>query len=271
MTASPLPSRVTPASDAGKLRVLVVEDEWPARNYLVELLEESGLADVVGAVANVDEARQALQGSTGLTIDVAFVDVNLAGDGESAGLDLVRSLAGSPASPMIVLATAFEKHAVEAFSLDVVDYLVKPFNDERVEQCLLRVMARRPSAPPVTSTRIAARRGKTLVFLERSEVWAFEAADRLTQLHSEHGTFDVDLTLSVIEASIGRGLLRVHRNWLVNAAHIRELERDGRETMIFVGAGIGPERRGLTVPVSRERAHAMREMLLSTATGLRRS
>ncbi|MDB5213842.1 MAG: Two-component system response regulator [Myxococcaceae bacterium] len=255
-----------------KLRALVVEDEWPARNYLVELLEASNLADVVGAVANVDEAKQALGGTTGLTIDVAFVDVRLAGDGDAAGLEVVRSLAGKPEAPMFVLATAFEHHAVEAFRLDVVDYLLKPFNEERVEQCLMRLLARRPLvAKPVASTRIVARRGKTLVFLERSEVWAFEAADRLTQLHSEHGTFDVDLTLSVIEASFGRGLMRVHRNWLVNAAHIRELERDGRETMIFVGAGLGADRRGLTIPVSRDRAQAMREMLLATATGLRRS
>jgi two-component system, LytTR family, response regulator LytT len=58
------------------LRVLVVEDEWPARNYLVELLESSGLAEVVGAVGGVDDARQALaaQGPT-VDIDAALVDV----------------------------------------------------------------------------------------------------------------------------------------------------------------------------------------------------
>src|SRR4051795_7511260 len=72
------------------------------------------------------------------------------------------------------------------------------------------------------TTRIVARRGKTLVFLEPNEVWAFEALDRLTRVHTPHGTFDVDLTLSVIESSMGRTLMRVHRNWLVNAACIKD-------------------------------------------------
>ena len=64
--------------------------------------------------------------------------------------------------------------------------------------------------------------------------------------------------------------MRVHRNWLVNAAHIKELERDGAETKVFVGAGLGEASQGVRVPVSRDRAQALRETLLSNATGLRR-
>ncbi|WP_434425175.1 LytR/AlgR family response regulator transcription factor [Nannocystis pusilla] len=252
------------------LRALVVEDEWPARNYLVELLEESHHAEVVGAVVSVDEARQALQLATsGVGIDVVFVDVALGGNGDETGLDLVRASARDGHRPMFVLATAFKEHAIEAFALGVDDYLLKPFTAERVVQCLRRLHARRRSTP-ASPLRIVARRGKSLVFLDTSEVWAFEAADRLTSVHTPHGTFDLDLSLSAIEASLGRALTRVHRNWLVNAAHIKELERDGTETTIFVGAGIGPGHPGVRVPVARERAASVREMLLTTATGLRR-
>lgn len=256
--------------DPPRLRALVVEDEWPARNYLVELLEASRLAQVVGAVATSDEARQALAAPS-LTVDVVFVDVRLAGEGDEAGLSLVRSLAGGSTAPMFVLATAFADHAVEAFALGVIDYLLKPFTDERVEQCLRRLLGRRPPSPPARPHRIVARRGKSLVFLEPEEVWAFEAADRMTQVHTPHGVFDLDLSLSAIEASFGRALTRVHRNFLVNAAHIKELERDGTETKLFVGVGIGHDRHGLSVPVARERAQAVREMLLANATGLRRN
>ena len=56
----------------------------------------------------------------------------------------------------------------------------------------------------------------------------------------------------------------------MNAVHIKELERDGTDTRVFVGVGIGPDRRGLVVPVARERAQAVREMLLANSTGLRR-
>jgi two-component system, LytTR family, response regulator LytT len=266
-------TRESPArNESARLRTLVVEDEWPARNYLVELLEGSNLAEVLGAVASVDEARQALQGPSPLRVDAVFVDVQLAGEGDESGLDLIRGLRANPSAPMFVLATAFKEHAVEAFELGVVDYLLKPFTEERVEQCLRRLVARHPASPqPSGPMRIVARRGRSLVFLQPEEVWAFEAADRMTSVHTPHGTFDLDLSLAAIEASFGRTLTRVHRNWLVNAVHIRELDRDKSETSIFVCAGIGPGQPGLKIPVARERAQAVREMLLANATGVRRS
>ena len=183
------------------LRTLVVEDEWPARNYLVELLESSQLAEVVGAVGAVDEARQALASDLpGVGLDVVFVDVALQGaDSEENGLSLVRSVAGAPNAPMFVLATAYEQHALEAFELGVVDYLLKPFSEERVVQCLRRLHERR--APlgkgPVGPPRIVARRKRALVFLEPHEIWAFEAADRLTFVHSLPGVFDTNCRLEV--------------------------------------------------------------------------
>jgi DNA-binding LytR/AlgR family response regulator len=256
------------------LRALVVEDEWPARNYLVELLESSQLATMVGAVGTIDEARQALASDAlGGGLDVVFVDVALeGGDQGESGLTLVRSATGAPNAPMFVLATAYEHHALEAFELGVVDYLLKPFSEERVVQCLRRLHQRRASASTTPSgpPRIVARRKRSLVFLEAHEIWAFEAADRLTFVHTTHGTFDIDLSLAAVEASFGRAFVRVHRNWLVNATHIKELERDGHETKLFVGAGVAEAGRGVRVPVARERAAAVREMLLTNATGLRR-
>ncbi len=256
------------------LRVLVVEDEWPARNYLVELLESSGMAHVVGAVGGMEEARQALTGDPkGVRIDVAFVDIQLGGGprGET-GLSLVRAMAEAEGAPMFVLATAYDEHALEAFELGVLDYLLKPFSEERVAQCLRRLEQRvgaRGSLPPGTS-RIVARKKRSLVFLEPPEIWAFEAADRLTFVHTMHGVFDIDLSLTAVEASFGRAFVRVHRNWLVNATHIKELERDGHETKLFVGPGMADAGPGVRVPVARERAAAVREMLLTNATGLRR-
>lgn len=256
------------AAPPSRLRTFVVEDELPTRNYLVELLQGSGLADVVGAVAGLDDARQALH-VAGREIDAAFVDVQLV-HGDQGGLTLVRSLAGTPAAPMFVLATAFKEHALEAFNLGVADYLLKPFTEERVEQCLHRLLERRPARAPANPHRIVARRGRTLVFLEPDEVWAFEASERMASVHSPHGVFDLDLSLSAIEVSLGRAFTRVHRNWLVNSAFIKELGREGNETRVFVGSGLGPDQRGLRVPVARERAQSLREMLLATATGLRR-
>lgn len=257
----------------GPLRALVVEDEWPARNYLVELLEMSRAAQVVGAVATVDEAREALHTSARLSVDVVFVDVQLAADaGDRAGLELVRSLAHTHPGLRFVLATAFEQHALEAFDLGVVDYLLKPFTEERVTQCLERLVRQqraRPDAPTVL--RIVARRKRNLVFLEPAEIWAFEAADRLTFVHTQAGRFDMDLSLSAIELSFGRALTRVHRNWLVNTAHVKELERDGTETRLFVGTGLTGDAPGVRVPVSRDRVQGVRDSLLADAAWPRRT
>lgn len=252
---------------AERLRALVVEDEWAARDYLVELLDGSGLAQVLGAVASASEARAVLHDGR-VAFDVVFLDVRLSG-GRNEGLELARELAVLPTPPLVVLATAFNVHAVEGYELGVADYLLKPFTEQRVELCLQRLHGRRSGPRPLGPTRIVARRHKSLVFFDSEEVWAFEAAERLTRVHTAHGVFDIDLSLSAIEASFGRALARVHRNWLVNVTHIKELERDG-ETRVWVGEGMAADGRGLRVPVARDRASQLREMLLASAQGLRR-
>jgi two-component system, LytTR family, response regulator LytT len=255
-------------SDA-KLRVLIVEDEWPARNYLVELLVGSGLAEVVGAVASVEEAQEALRPTSRLGVDTAFLDLQLARDGgDRAGLSFARALRESAPEVRIVLATAYDEHAIAAFELGAVDYLLKPFGEERVLSCLHRLRATR-SSPPSAATRIVARRRRSLVFLEPEEIWAFEADERLTFVPTRHGKFDVDLSLAAIELSLGDRLTRVHRKWLVNAAHVRELMRGSNETLLFVGDGMAGEGAGVEVPVSRDRVAVVRETLLRSAVGTR--
>ncbi|MET0389721.1 MAG: LytTR family DNA-binding domain-containing protein [Polyangiales bacterium] len=254
-----------------KLRVLVVEDEWPARNYLVELLTASGLAEVVGAVASVEEAEEALRAANKLGLDAAFVDIQLAREaGDRAGLAFARRLRESAPEVQVVLATALEEHALSGFELGAIDYLLKPFGEERALSCLKRlqknaVRGNRPREPE----RIVARRKKSLVFLQPSEIWAFEADERLTFVHTRHGRFDVDLSLAAIELSLGAQLTRVHRKWLVNAAHVRELMRGDNETSLFVGEGLHGEGPGVEVPVSRDRVVMVRETLLRSAVGTR--
>jgi DNA-binding LytR/AlgR family response regulator len=256
-----------------KLRALVVEDEWATRNYLVELLEASGAAEIIGAVACADDARQVLAAAPADGgLDVAFVDVQLVGSAtDDEGLALVRSHARRAGAPMFVLATAFPQHALEAYELGVVDYLLKPFTELRVEHCLARLRARRSPAvpsPPVAPPRIVARRRRALVLLRLDEVWAFEAAGRLAYVHTPRGRLDVDLSLAAVTASFGRTFLRVHRNWLVNVDHVRELEGAGSDTELLVGAS-GDEATSVRVPVARERAQAVRDALLRGAMGIR--
>jgi DNA-binding LytR/AlgR family response regulator len=251
------------------LRVLVVEDEWPARNYLVRLLQQTERAEVIAAVSSIEEAEQALAPEAGTSIGAVFVDVRLRSPRhDDAGMVWIRSLAQSPGAPLVVLATAHKQHAVEAFDLGVVDFLLKPFTAARVSACLDRLLERRcPAAPAKPAPlRMAARRDRAIVFLDLDEVWACEASERLTFVHSNRGRFDLDLTLSAIEVSFGRTLLRVHRNWLVNPSRVLELSRAVGETVLLLGSSGAS---GVEVPVARERAPAIRGALLSAAPGVR--
>ncbi len=251
-----------------KLRALVVDDEWAARQYLVEMLHASGEAIVAAAVGTLAEAEQALAAG-GIVVDVAFVDINLTGaSGNESGLTLVRKLAGAPGAPLFVLATALSQHAIEAYALGVADYLLKPIEQDRVTSCLQRLQVRLPSTTPRTRPdRIVARSKKGLVLLALDEVWAFEAAGRLMFVHTTRGRFDIDMSLSAIETTFDGEFLRVHRQWLVHTAHVRALENEDGEMLLVVGE---QPPRTVCAPVARERRSTVRELLLQGAAGLRR-
>jgi DNA-binding LytR/AlgR family response regulator len=109
-----------------------------------------------------------------------------------------------------------------------------------------------------------------MVFLDLEEVWAIEAADRLTYVHSARGRYDLDLSLAAMQLAFARDLVRVHRNWVVNLAAVRELQSREGESQLSVGPGVAGKNHGLHVPVARERAADVRAILLADSVGLRR-
>lgn len=137
---------------------------------------------------------------------------------------------------------------------------------------------------PLSVPRIAARRKKSLVFIDPRDVWAFEADARLTFVHSVHGRLDIDVSLAEIEASpLGHLFARVHRSWLANLALVKALDHAPGETQLFVSTKLDGtseasprpgqqegERTGIRVPVSRDRVRGVREALLASAIGVRR-
>jgi DNA-binding LytR/AlgR family response regulator len=230
-----------------RLRALIVEDELPARRYLVELLTGTGHVAPVAAVGTVDAADLAM---LNLEVDAAFIDIRLIDrPGDRSGLDWALGLAALADPPLLVFATASPEHALAAFDAGAADYLLKPFTRERVATCVDRLLERRSTgAPRRAATRLLARTATDLVFLSLEGVLAFEAAERLTYVHH-------------LEADFAVKLVRTHRNWLVALDHVRQLGRG--EATLMVGAS-------LSVPVSRERAPSVREALLSRAVGIRR-
>lgn len=259
---------------AEPMRVLVLEDEWPARNYLTQLVEKSGLGHVVAAVPSPTLANEALTAAP-TPIDLALVDIHLAGEPEPehAGLSWIQALAqarslGSPNLPQVILTTASNEHAMRAFELSVVDYLLKPFTEKRVREALLRVapLVQRPARPlAAPEVRIAARRGRGIRFLERAQALAFEAEGRLCYVHTGEGRLDIDLSLTSLQAVLGPDYLRVHRNWLVSVHSVLAMERDDNDWTVLVGAREPP----LRVPVAKDRTTIVRDRLLASSVGLR--
>lgn len=113
----------------------------------------------------------------------------------------------------------------------------------------------------VPPRRLAARRKGNLFFLDFAGLLAFEAADRLTYLHHLEGTYDVDLSLNALAATLGSRVLRVHRNWLIAPDHVQGLTRLDGELCLELSAE-------LRVPVARDRAREVRKRLLQDTVGL---
>jgi len=240
-------------------RALVVEDERPARDYLATLIDRSGRARTIAAVGTAADARDAIE--RGLELEVAFVDLRLAG--AESGMSLISWLRQQSPRTVTVITTASRAHALGAYDLGVADYLLKPLTKQRLASCFDRIephFATPREGPP---RRVVARQRSALVFLELTEILAFEATGRLVAAHTTRGVFDVDLSLNALAESFGDALLRVHRSWLVRVAEIRRLERGGGESMLDVGAD------GLRVPVAGDRQADVRSALLARSVGLR--
>jgi two-component system LytT family response regulator len=113
------------------LRALIVDDEPLARQRIADMLSADGDVDVIGEIDNGTAAAEAIRS---LEPDLVFLDMQMPG---RTGLEVVRDV-GVASMPLTIFVTAYDKHALEAFEVAAVDYLVKPFDDERFEQALAR-------------------------------------------------------------------------------------------------------------------------------------
>jgi DNA-binding LytR/AlgR family response regulator len=214
---------------------------------------------VEAVAATVTEAESILARTP---TDLVVVDVPGCGDPDSAAtLEQIRALCATPAGPHFVLATDDDR-LTEPEALGALERVLSPVTAERLEQCLRRlsVVLSRP-------VRVVARRQRSLVFLNEDEVLACEADGRLTYVHSPFGRFDLDLNLTVLRVRLGRVLVRVHRNWLVNMNHVLECASGAGGTTLLVGVR---RDRVLRVPVANSHSRAVRAVLLRNAVGLRR-
>jgi DNA-binding LytR/AlgR family response regulator len=236
------------------VNVLVVDDEAPARDELAFLLQQQ---EQVSRVAQVSSATACLDLLGRGGIDAVFLDVRMP---HLDGLALARLIAQMARPPQVVFVTAYEDHAVEAFGLAAVDYLMKPVRPERLSVTVQRLARARasaaaPASAPPLGDRIAVSARGRIRLLPAAEVRVAIADGEGVTVRTAEGRYHVRHTLHELEERLeAHGFLRVHRAYLVNLNHVSSIDSFFNGTYLLKLTGVSD----LTVPVSRRHAADLR-------------
>jgi DNA-binding LytR/AlgR family response regulator len=236
----------------GLLRVLAVDDEPPALDELAFLL---GRDERVGGVQTCGAATEALRLLQRESYDVVLLDIAMPG---LTGLDLAQVLRQFRQPPAVIFVTAHAHHAVEAFDLRAVDYLLKPVHEERLREAIGRVGDEALAGD--RDEHLPVELGGVTRFVRRSDVGYASAQGDYVRLHTPSGDPLVRMPISALEARWSdAGFVRVHRSILVSLAHVDEVRLSGNRPVVVVD--------GVELPVSRRHVPDVRALLRRTRDG----
>ncbi|MFE8887480.1 LytR/AlgR family response regulator transcription factor [Pseudarthrobacter enclensis] len=232
------------------INVLVVDDELPAVEELAFLLGRDGR---IGKVLRATSGSEALRALASAQIDAVFLDIHMPA---VSGLEIARAIAAGSHPPAVVFVTADEDHALAAFELAAVDYLLKPIRAERLSRSVGRICELRDggSAPEM----ITVDQGGTTRMIRRDDVTYVQAQGDYARLHTADASYLIRVPLADLEQQwADAGFIRTHRSYLVALKHISsmKLAADGPRVTV-AGAGLPISRRHL--PTVRERLQANR-------------
>ena len=210
-------------------RVLIVDDEPPARERLRRLVDELGDIEVA---AEAGTGEQAVRLAGELHPDVVLLDVRMPG---MNGLEAARHMALLPEPPAVVFTTAYDAYAVEAFDAHAVGYLLKPVRSEKLASALQR--AARLAGKQLASlaendpqhaarTHVAARLGDQVRLIPVPDIYYFAADQKYTTVRHQGGSDLIEDSLRTLEEEFAAQFVRVHRNALVSINRLAAIERD---------------------------------------------
>jgi DNA-binding LytR/AlgR family response regulator len=231
----------------GGLRVLVLDDETPALDELSWLLRQDPRIDELHATDSPTEALRILKERE---IDAVFLDIQMPG---LDGIELAAVLGRFKSPPAVVFVTAHEKHAVEAFELEAVDYVLKPVREERIGEAIRRVLG--GQRPDTGVDQVPVERGGVTRFVPVSDIRYVEAEGDYARLHTARDSHLVRIPLNQLEQQwSGSGFVRIHRSLLVALPYVDELRVDGGRCSVVVG--------GTELAVSRRHTRQLRDLLV---------
>ncbi len=258
-----------PVAPAGaRVRALIVDDEPPAREILRRLLAADSEVELLGECGDGAEAVEAIRR---LRPDVVFLDVQMPG---MDGFGVLDELAAGEL-PLVVFVTAYDAYALRAFEVHALDYLLKPFDDERFDDALVRIkrtlhrrevdavsrrlvalLEERGGAATSPPQRLMVRSGGRVVYLRPEEIDWIEAADYYVRLHVGGSRHLLRDSLSALEERLDpRRFARVHRSAIVNLERVRELHPGVGGSAVLVLDD------GTRLPLSRRQKARFAELL----------
>lgn len=212
------------------MKVLIVDDEAPARNRLRQLLEDAGEHEIVGEAAH---GQEALDIAASVTPDVVLLDIRMPG---VDGIETAHHLNSFDPSPAIVFTTAYDEYAIDAFEANAIGYVLKPVRRERLEQALSQA-ARLTSAAlydvgkqsGIAEKRrhVCARVQGELKLIPVAEVLYFVADQKYVSVRHAKGRDLIDDPLKTLENEFAEQFVRIHRGALVALGAVDSLKKDG--------------------------------------------
>ncbi|HEU4592530.1 MAG TPA: LytTR family DNA-binding domain-containing protein [Steroidobacteraceae bacterium] len=210
-------------------KVLIVDDEPPARALLRSLVSEAEGFEVAGEAEN---GQRALELCDSLQPDIVLLDVRMPG---IDGLEVARHLAALPEPPAVIFVTAFDEYALQAFESEAIAYLLKPIRAEKLRAALAKAgRLSRPQLQEVAQaakenprrTHIGARGRDGLKLIPIEEVLCFQADQKYTTVRHQRGEDLIEDSLKTLEEEFAADFVRVHRNALVNTRYLERIARD---------------------------------------------
>jgi DNA-binding LytR/AlgR family response regulator len=233
--------------------VLVVDDERPALDELAYLLEGD---DRVGEVLTCDSATEGLVTLQAEDVDAVFLDIQMPG---LSGIELAQVLSRFRTPPAIVFVTAHDEHAVDAFELRAVDYVLKPVRRDRLAEAVRRVVESGSEPAVSQDLELPVERGGVTRLVRRSEITYVEAQGDYARLHTAEGSHLLRVPLTQLETEWApAGFVRIHRSLLVALAHVSELRMDGGRCSVRLSDGTD-------LGVSRRQTRELRDLYLRRA------
>ena len=245
------------------LRVLLVDDEAPARRRMRDLLDDCAAALPLAVVGEAQHGREALDLLQSAPADLVLTDIHMP---DMDGIELARHLLKLQHPPVVIFTTAFHEHAVQAFEVNAIDYLMKPVRVQRLLSALQKVPRLKPvSAEKLAQLPASARRflsvteRSRVVLVPLDEIVYLKAELKYITIRTVQREFLLEESLTRLEQEFGARFVRVHRNCLVSRDFIRGFERrvndDGDSHWEVLLTGL-PE----TLPVSRRQQFVVRDV-----------